>query len=268
MYSRRRSARKPRSYSAKPSGPSRSVYGWYKNKAQKRFQKLWRSPELPIEFRRAMASCQLILGGDASAPTVYCNDGQNNATEYLTIATPTPEPNQSPTTIAFQIGASAIIRMVGIIQPGEFQGLFNEFQISKVEWNIMSESGDSASPYGASSTAGPVTVFWAYDPNDGTTPTDFLAVEKNGNVRSHLLTNNSPLRITHTPKMKLVIGPPDLQGNMFPAKNRDFWLDIDDNTMATPHFCTKFYFRNFGTVGSGCRVRISPILYFKMRRTR
>lgn len=154
------------------------------------------------------------------------------------------------------------------IQSNELIALWNEYCLEKVEVKMELLNGDSYLPSaGGSQNSSLPEVWYAYDPNDASVSADFVDTAKWANVRSHMLTNGSPLITAYTPKVAVgVYNGIATSAYGFLQGRAKLWMDI--NSAAAPQYSLKFFFRNFGGTTSGCRVRITPTLYFSVRRMR
>lgn len=257
----------------KPKGSKsykqKSLYSWYKNRSAKKFQQLWRSPNLPVEFRRQINSSLIYVDNTGVMVAV---DANGVATPWITLGSSSAD--------AFgqlQNGFATQIKFNDLAQYGDFASLFNEWQPSKVQYDITLDSGDSAQYIGSGGTPGaqapgPVSLFWYYDPNDNNPPTSMEEAQAHGDVKNQLVTNNNPVRIFQN--IQPLIGfMPNLSAGPYPTANpatsRNFWHSFAAPNVDTLDFYGLHMFvRNFAGGFTGCRMRITPTFYFKCRRTR
>lgn len=224
----------------------------------------------PIAFRRPYYDAIVYFD---ETNTLQIQDGTSSAITWLTNSPSTADASYAQQ----QFGLAVDCAFDDLVAPAEMRDLFSQYKFGKTEFEITLESGDSVSTAAgtnnyATQSAGPVHLYYYNDTTNSVAPTSVVDVMQRGNVKSHLLTNNHPLKFTHSLRPQVFVQ--DGMGVGSPSAVFDWnpWMKLTrpnaDPLNLSPYYGTHFYFRNFGGSYTGCRVRITAIQTLYLRYPR
>lgn len=258
--------------SAKKSSTKKKVAGTVTRRRQQYTKKS--VPKLisgsaPIQFRRPYYDAIFIFD---DSDTLQVKDGLGADITWLFVGTPSADAGIASKQFGFAVNPG----IDDLVNSQDLRNLFAQYKFGPTEFEITFEQGDSAFTQATASSGaqspGPPHIYYYYDSSSDFPPNDVTYVMQKGNLRSHLLTNNHPLKFSHTlrPNMAVEIG--DKTVAPFAVLDHNPWMitntEGSDPANLAPHFGTHFYVRNFGGSFTGCRMRVTAIQQLYLRYPR
>jgi len=243
----------------------RSLSDFYKQRSWTAFKRSWPSPDQPIKFRRMLED-----------GLFYSRQDNNELVAVGGVSAATPTWVQISGTSAdagngfsgtYQTGFTiSLLGLTQVVAAADFQSLFNEYQISKLELRITLENGDSAAANGGSQGSPIPHLYWVNDPNDAS-PTPYSDLSQFSACKDSILSNQKSLVLGCTPRpAQIVYSNSAIAASYGYNGGKNMWIDTTGQSFASPHYSFKFVVRNMGGSNTGVQFRITPVLYFSMRR--
>lgn len=232
-----------------------------------RFSRGFPSPLMPFQQMRLTQDALIYL--DVAGSNVTVNGGAGLPSAWLGLTGSSADVSNGPIA-TYQFGGTLQVNgLSDLLFPANYQNLFNEYQIDKVDFEFSLECGNSAAAGGGAGQASPIPhVYYTVDPNDATLPATWATVAEFGACKHQLLLNEKGIHFAGVPRVAQQLYVSGLQTSYgYPARNRSLWIDTANPSIATPHYFGKFWVKNMGGSNSGVQIRIQPRVYFSVRRT-